>query len=203
MAHESRRSEALQALTALKKSSNADLLREVERLPENMTGEVIDGELFVMGRPSFAHQNVQAELNYLMRRGGGGGPTGWLSLPEVEVRFPSSELVVPDVSGWRAERIAGKEHENPATVRPDWVCEILSDSTRLKDLGPKRAMYARQAVPHLWVIDPLARILEAFALSGSRWVLLGMWAENQTVSEIDPFPELQLELGRWWLPGLT
>ena len=72
-----------------------------------MTGEVIAGELYVMGRPSFAHQNVQAELNYLMRRGGGGGPTGWLILPEVEIRFPSSELVVPD-SGRSASSMRGK-----------------------------------------------------------------------------------------------
>lgn len=186
-------------MTALKKKSNAELLAEVERLPENMTGEVIAGELHVMGRPSFAHQNVQAELNHLMRRGGGGGPTGWLILPEVEIRFPSSELVVPDVSGWRKERIAGFEHENPATVRPDWVCEILSDSTRLKDLGPKRELYARQDIPHLWVIDPQAHILEAFALSTKRWVLLGMWSEAQTVTGLDPFPELTLELARWWL----
>ena len=185
---------------ALKKKSNAELLAEVERLPENMTGEVISGELYVMGRPSIAHQNVQAELISLLRRGGG-GPNGWLILPEVEILFPSSELVVPDVSGWRKERINTFEKQNPVTISPDWVCEILSDSTRLKDLGPKRELFARQGIAHLWVIDPLAHILEAFALTGTRWVLLGMWSEAQTVNGVDPFPELSLELARWWLPA--
>jgi Uma2 family endonuclease len=183
---------------ALKRRSNAELLIEVERLPENMTGEVIDGELHVMGRPSIAHQNVETEVSADLRRSGG-GPGGWLIVPEVEVRFPTDELVVPDLSGWRRERIAGRESENPALVRPDWVCEILSDSTRLKDLGPKRDLYARQGVPHLWVIDPLAHILEAFALERARWVLLGMWSEAQVAVGIEPFPDGRFELARWWL----
>ncbi len=182
---------------ALKKKSNLELLAEVDRLPENMTGEVIDGELYAMGRPSGSHQNVEGELFSDLRRGGGG--SGWLILPEVEVKFSTDELVVPDLSGWRKERIAGFERQNPFTIRPDWVCEILSDSTRLKDLGPKRALYARQGVPHLWEIDPEAHILEAFSLSGPRWVLLGMWSENEVASGIDPFPEAQFDLGRWWL----
>lgn len=183
---------------APKRRSNAELLIEVERLPENMTGEVIDGELHVMGRPSIAHQNVETEVSADLRRSGG-GPGGWLIVPEVEVRFPTDELVVPDLSGWRRERIAGRESESPALVRADWVCEILSDSTRLKDLGPKRDLYARQGVPHLWVIDPLAHILEAFALERARWVLLGMWSEAQVAVGIEPFPDGRFELARWWL----
>ncbi len=80
-----------------------------------MTGEVIDGELHVMGRPSIAHQNVETEVSADLRRSGG-GPGGWLIVPEVELRFPTDELVVPDLTGWRRERIAGRENENPATV---------------------------------------------------------------------------------------
>lgn len=184
---------------ALKKKSNLELLSEIERLPENMTGEVIGGELYVMGRPSGAHQNVEMEVGNDLRHGGGG--SGWLILAEVEVRFPSNELVVPDISGWRRERIAGSERQNPFTVRPDWVCEILSDSTRIKDLGPKRDLYGRQGVPHLWVIDPEAHILEAFALTNARWVLLGMWSEAQIATGIEPFPDARFELSRWWLPA--
>jgi Uma2 family endonuclease len=183
---------------ALKGRSNAELLVEVERLPPNMTGEVIDCELHVRGRPSIAHQNVETEVSADLRRSSG-GPGGWLIVPEVELRFPSDELVVPDLTGWRRERIAGREHENPATVRPDWVCEILSDSTRLKDLGPKRALFARQGVPHLWVIDPLTHILEAFLLDQGRWVLLGMWSEAEVAAGVEPFPDARFELARWWL----
>lgn len=186
---------------ARQKKSNVELLLEVERLPENMVGEVIDGDLHVMSRPSGFHQNTLAEVAAASRTGSGGGGSGWLILPEVEVRFPTQELVVPDLTGWRAERIAGQERQNPYTVRPDWVCEILSASTRLKDLGPKRTLYARQGVPHLWLIDPEAQSLEAFGLSGGRWLLLGMWSESQMAAGVDPFPEVQFDLSRWWLPG--
>jgi len=183
---------------ALQRKSNLELIAEAERLPESLTGEVIDGELYVMGRPSGAHQCVEAEVATDLRRGGGGG--GWLILPEVEVRFPTDELIVPDLTGWRQERIAGFERQNPFTIRPDWVCEILSDSTRIKDLGPKRSLYARHAVPHLWVIDPEAHILESFGLDGARWVLLGMWSEAEIALGVEPFPAARFELGRWWLP---
>lgn len=186
---------------ALEKRSNAELLEEVARLPERMTGEVIDGELYVMGRPTPGHQNVEGEVTGALRFGGGGKPPppGWLILPEVEVRFPTLEQVGPDVSGWLRARLAGREHENPVVVRPDWVCEILSDSTRRKDLGPKRELYAAQHIPHLWIIDPEAHVLEAFALAAGRWSLLGTWSEDDVVTGVAPFPDAAFELTRWWL----
>ena len=181
------------------KKSAEQLLAELERLPENMVGEVIDGELWTMGRPSGPHQNAQTELSFDLRRGGGGPSNRWLILNEVELLFPSREVVVPDLTGWRRERIAGHEDDNPYTIRPDWVCEVLSPSTRLKDLGPKRQLYARQFIPHLWVIDPQSRSLEAFELQQARWSLLGMWSQREIVSGIAPFPEFTFDLSRWWL----
>lgn len=188
-------------MVALKRKSIAELRDELERLPEHLTGEVIDGELHVMGRPSQAHQTVEGELFSNLRRGGGGGPpaAGWRFMIEVAVTFPSGELVVPDVAGWRSEHLAGHEAENPVTVRPDWVCEVLSPSTRLKDLGPKRSLYARQGVPHLWVVDPEARTLEAFELAKDRWMLLGTWGDAGAASGVAPFPSLTLDLAGWWL----
>lgn len=186
---------------ALKKRSHAELLEEVARLPEHMTGEIIDGELYVMGRPSPSHQNVEGEVTGVLRFGGGGKPppSGWLILPEVEVRFPTLELVVPDVAGWLRSRFDGRERENPVVVRPDWVCEILSDSTRRKDLGPKRQLYARQEIPHLWIIDPEAHVFEAFSLAAHRWSLVGTWSGGEVVTGVPPFPDAAFELSRWWL----
>ncbi len=183
---------------ALKKKSHDELLAEIARLPEHMTGELVAGELHVMGRPSGAHQNVELELGHDLRHGGG-NTNGWLILTEVEVLFPGKELVVPDLTGWRRENIAGHERDNPYTIRPDWVCEVLSPSTRVKDIGPKRRLYARHGVPHLWLIDPESRVLEAFKLQQDLWLHLGTWTEADTVTNLEPFPELTFELSRWWL----
>ncbi len=185
--------------TAQRLKTNAELLRELATLPDEQTGEVIDGSVYVMGRPGLRHQTVEDEVVSLLKRGGPRGPGGWRFASEVSVRFPTDEEVVPDLSGWRAERIDGHFDDNPIRVRPDWVCEILSDSTRAKDLGAKRLLYARQGVPHLWLIDPVARVLEAFELVGAAWQLQGTWSADAVVKGLAPWPELTIQLADWWL----
>lgn len=189
--------------TALKKKSNLELLEQASKLEHPLCGEVIDGELFVMGRPTFGHMNVEGEVFMDLRRGSSGPPPpGWIFIQEVEVRFlATNEQAVPDISGWRTERVESHLKENPITVTPNWVCEVLSESTRRKDLGKKRDLYARHGVPHLWIIDPDARVLEAFALSGATWMLQGTWTEDAVVSGLAPFPEQSFQLARWWAPG--
>jgi Uma2 family endonuclease len=186
--------------TAPRLKSNAELLREIAALPDDQTGEVIDGALHVMGRPPLRHQTTEDEVIILLKKGGPGGRGGsWVFASEVSVRFSTDEEVVPDVAGWRRERLRDRLDENPIRVRPDWVCEILSDSTRLKDLGPKRKLYAQQGVPYLWFIDPQARVLEAFELVGSAWQLQGTWSRDDVVKGLTPFPELTSQLRDWWL----
>ena len=185
---------------AIKRKSNRELLAEVAALPERLTGEVIDGELHVMSRPTPAHQEAEAGLMSALKFGGGGPlASAWYFQHEVEILFPSEELAVPDVSGWRSERIAGHRNDNPIEIVPDWVCEVLSDSTRRKDLGPKRDLFARHGLKHLWLVDPAAQVLEAFALSERRWTLLGTWTGAAEVTGLAPFPELKFQLARWWL----
>ncbi|MDE2791595.1 MAG: Uma2 family endonuclease [Paracoccaceae bacterium] len=53
---------------------------------------------------------------------------------------------------------------------PDWVCELLSPSTRQLDQSEMRDLYAREGVRHLWFVDPDARTLEAFELREGRWL---------------------------------
>ena len=189
-------------MTARRIRSNADLCREAEDLPPPLVGEVIDGVLHTMGRPPPAHANIEGGIVIDLRegrRGGGPPPSGWYIQAEVEVRFPNDEKAIPDVAGWRNERIKGHRNDKPIRITPDWACEILSDSTRRKDLGPKRTMYARHGVGHLWIVDPSTRQLDAFALDpGARWVLLGSWFDDATV-EVAPFEGVPLELCRWWL----
>lgn len=197
---EARHSEGV--TTALRLPSNAELCERANALPPPLVGEVIAGVLYAMGRPSPAHANVEEGLIIDLREGrrnGGPPPAGWYFKIEVEVRFDTDEKAVPDVAGWRTERIAGHRNENPIRIVPDWVCEILSDSTRRKDLGVKRDLYARQHVGHLWIVDPDVRQLEAFALdSEGRWVLLGSWFDDAVV-DIAPFSGVPMSMDRWWL----
>lgn len=188
--------------SAARSFTNAELCEQAGALAEPLVGEVVDGVLYTMGRPAPAHANVEKGVLIDLSggpRGGGPPPLAWYIQAEVEIRFANDEKAVPDVSAWRSERIAGHRNDNPIRIVPDWVCEVLSDSTRKKDLGPKRDMYARQGVGHLWIVDPDAHVLEAFVLgSERRWELLGTWVED-AVAEVAPFDGTPLSLGRWWL----
>jgi Uma2 family endonuclease len=82
-------------------------------------------------------------------------------------------------------------------VVPDWVGEILSPSTARDDRVIKMPVYARYGVPCLWLVDPLTRSLETFALEQGRWVVIGLYGD-QAEANIPPFQEIALQLGELW-----
>jgi Uma2 family endonuclease len=82
-------------------------------------------------------------------------------------------------------------------VAPDWLCEILSPGTEKKDRGPKRRIYAKYGVRHLWYINPRTRTLEVFALQGKNWLLTDTFVDNEEVCAA-PFSEHRFELGILW-----
>ena len=170
-------------------------------IPENMTGEIIDGELIVTPRPSRKHLYAASSLGNLVgppyHFGRGGGPGGWIILDEPEIEL-GENILVPDLAGWRRERFPQSEETNWISVVPDWVCEILSPSTIRVDKVKKMGLYAEHGVRHLWLIDPSARTLDAFELASGRWVVLGTYVENDK-ARAEPFCEVEIELGGLWL----
>ena len=82
-------------------------------------------------------------------------------------------------------------------VAPDWVCEVLSVSTRRLDLHGKRPVYAREGVAHLWLVDPADRALEAFELRDGRWVPIAGARDDGPVC-IRPFDAVTFSLGDLW-----
>lgn len=173
--------------------------------PETMVAEVIDGSLSLMPRPKPRHANaaglLSGDLHGPFRRGRG-GPGGWVFLPEPELHLgPKPDIVVPDLAGWRRERVTDDllADEAPAhiTIVPDWVCEVLSDKTEALDRGKKRRIYRREGVKHYWIVDPRIQTLEVFRLEGGRWVEVDTW-EGEALVRAEPFDAIELELGALW-----
>ncbi|MBZ0115959.1 MAG: Uma2 family endonuclease [Sandaracinaceae bacterium] len=128
-----------------------------------------------------------------------GGPGGWWILPGLDVELDKHDVVRPDLEGWRRERLSKPWDERAITVRPDWVCEVLSPSNARHDRVTKSALYARHGIPFYWVIDPAERTLEAYVLDGERWKLGGSWTDD-AVARIPPFEAIELELKRLFPP---
>ncbi|GKT07408.1 Uma2 family endonuclease [Desulforhabdus sp. TSK] len=172
-------------------------------IPENMIGEILNGELIVTPRPAPRHMHVATVLSGEIEppyRRGRGGPGGWIFLIEVEIKL-GEDIVVPDIAGWRRERFPTELEHNWIPIAPDWVCEVLSPSTVRTDKVRKMPLYATQNVGHIWLIDPANLTLDAFRLESGRWSLLGSFSEHDTV-RIEPFQETEIHLGDLWIETL-
>lgn len=169
-------------------------------IPDHMTGEIISGELIVTPKPAPRHARAAFALGSRIGPrydfGEGGGPGGWILLPEVEIMF-GENLLVPDWSGWRKQRFPGWPENNWFSKAPDWICEILSPATAATDKIRKMDIYARFEVSYYWLIDPRDRTLEAFLLKSGIWAKIGGFMGNAKV-RAEPFSEVEFDLGSFW-----
>ena len=110
---------------------------------------------------------------------GRGGPGGWRILFEPELHL-GNDVAVPDVAGWRRERMPALPERAYWTEAPDWLCEVLSPSTAAIDRAKKLAIYARERVAHVWLVDPVARTLEILRLGAGRWTIVSIFTERDT-----------------------
>jgi Uma2 family endonuclease len=186
------------ARPANRRAAYEDLLRA----PPHKVAEIIDGELILSPRPAGPHSAAAAalgeELGPPFKRGRG-GPGGWIILDEPELHL-GGDVLVPDLGGWRRETMAVIANEPYFTIRPDWVCEVLSPSTERFDRGNKIALYARAGVRHVWLVNPLQRTLEVLRLSPERpqeWLTVGVFREDARV-RAEPFEAFELELDVLW-----
>lgn len=168
-------------------------------IPENMTGEIIGGELHVSPRPSRRHTNAASTLGGELIpafRFGRGGPGGWIIIIEPEIGL-GEDILVPDLAGWKRERFPVEEPHNWISTVPDWVCEVLSPGTVGKDKIKKMPVYAQHGIPHCWLIDPIEKTLEIYRLQTGKWLILGMYAENARL-RAEPFQEIEIDLSNLW-----
>jgi Uma2 family endonuclease len=106
-------------------------------------------------------------------------------------------VVVPDLAGWRRERLPRLPDEAFFSLAPDWACEVISPSTAAMDRVKKLAIYARESVAHAWLIDPLAPDPEVLRLESQRWLIAGTWSDHDVV-RAEPFAAIELDLTLLW-----
>ncbi len=171
-------------------------------LPEHLTGEILNGQLHTQPRPRGPHAWAESVLGSELMGPfgqGRGGPGGWWILVEPEIHFVrDTEVAVPDLAGWRRERMPAIPQGHRFEVAPDWICEILSPATESKDRRIKMPLYAHYGVAYLWLIDPDRRLLEAYVLEDGQWRLLGEFRDQSSVA-VAPFEAVTLALGDLWV----
>jgi len=164
-----------------------------------MVAELVGGALHLHPRPASRHARASFKIAGRLDdpfENGIGGPGGWFLAIEPELHL-GADVVVPDLAGWRRERMGAFPDAPAIELVPDWVCEILSPGTRRFDLTEKRALYGARGVAFLWLLDPQAELLEAFALQGGSWVLAGT-AQGDDEVRLAPFEATGFPLSALW-----
>jgi Uma2 family endonuclease len=185
---------------ATKVSPFEELLAEIDRLPEHLSGEIIEpGEIRTMSRPLARHRRAAGQC---YRALGGAdeasGGSGWWIEQEPAVRF-GERLANPDIAGWRVERSPEPPDGYPITLVPDFCCEVLSPSTARDDRLIKLPLYARSGVEWIWLIDPSLRAVEVYqAERGNPMMVAG--AKDAEATRLPPF-DLEISLARFWFPS--
>jgi Uma2 family endonuclease len=171
-------------------------------LPEHVVGEIVDGELYVSPRPALRHAVASSalggELGPPFQRGRG-GPGGWWILDEPELHL-GTDVLVPDLAGWRRVRMPVIPDTAFLTLAPDWVCEVVSPKTGRLDRRKKLPVSAREGIGHLWLVDPLQRTLEVLRLDDGRWTIVATHGDDDCV-RAEPFEAVGLELSALWTDG--
>jgi Uma2 family endonuclease len=168
-------------------------------VPDHLVAEILDGELHVSPRPAPRHAGTSSGIGGLLWGPfdrGRGGPGGWRILFEPELHL-SADVVVPDLAGWRRERLPTLPEEAYFALAPDWVCEVLSPSTASIDRVKKLSIYARERVPHAWLVDPFAKTLEVLRLENGRWSIVATHAALDVV-RAEPYDAMELDLSLLW-----
>jgi Uma2 family endonuclease len=173
--------------------------QDVLTAPPDKVTEIINGKLHVFPRPSLPHSLVASVLGTVVSMPfmhGRGGPGGWIILDEPELHL-AEDILVPDLAGWRRERLPTIDRVAYTTLAPDWSCEVLSPSTEKIDRSEKLAIYAAAGVRHVWLINPTIRTLEVLRIGDGKCVTLSVHCDDQQF-RAEPFEAILLELATLW-----
>lgn len=173
---------------------------DVLAAPPDRMANLIEGDLYLHPRPRFGHARAVLRLGAAIDQSFGAdeGPDGWWIFYEPQLRLGRS-APSPDIAGWRRTSLPDVEADTAwVEIRPDWICEVISPATEAFDRTEKRDLYRRMAVPHLWLLDPISRVLEVFHHSGETWTLVGSHSGDARC-RVEPFEALEIDLARLWI----
>jgi len=181
---------------ALRPATYEDLLK----VPDNLVAELIDGELYTSPRPASRYARASSAIGAKLFNSfdsGDGGPGGWWIIDEPELHL-AGNAIVPDLAGWRRERMPIFPDAAAFDVAPDWLCEVQSPSTARIDRVKKLPIYKEHRMQHVWLVDPVDRTLEVLRLENDRWVVAGNYAGDDVV-RAEPFEAVEIDLGALWI----
>jgi len=168
-------------------------------LAEEPVAELVGGNLYTSPRLSLAASVSASALSAALASATQptrGDADAWWILFEPELQL-LDDVLVPDLAGWKRERLARPPETAAIDLVPDWICEVLSPRTESFDRAHKLPAYARHGIPHAWLVDPALRSLEVLRRERGRFVHITSFAADERAC-VEPFESLALDLTQLW-----
>ena len=133
--------------------------------------EYIEGEVFMAPAAPLYHSNFIAELlttikNYLRRN-----KNGYAFPDDVDVHLPDGNIFKPDLVVVTKENAGILKQGKAILGVPDMVVEVLSRSTRKRDLTVKKDAYEKNGVKEYWIVDPYMKAVDVYLLHDGKYKL--------------------------------
>ncbi len=143
---------AMEYNAAMRRQGSYDV-KDYYAMPEDRRIELIDGVIYNMSAPTSAHQSIAGEVFYQLKqqiKEQGGECMPFFAPVDVRLDCDERTMVQPDVLILCDRSKLTKWGIDGA---PDFVLEIISDSTRKKDMYIKSIKYLDAGVREYWIID--------------------------------------------------
>ncbi len=166
-------------------------------LPEDETGELVDGRLEEEEVPDSIHELIVTWLTTLFRTWLAGH--GFILGSGVKLAVSPQRGRKPDVVVYLPEgRIP--EARGVVTVPPDIVIEIVSPSPRdeRRDRVDKMDEYAAFGVPYYWIVDPALGTIEVFERSADGRYVRALAATSGSIDDVPGCAGLSLSIDALW-----
>jgi Uma2 family endonuclease len=158
--------------------------------------ELHEGELSVTPAPGTRHQRVKANLFVILFHHVRSRGLGDLFDAPTDCIMSDITVVQPDilfVDAGHASRVSERAIEGAPTL----AIEILSPSTEHIDRRRKLHLYARHGVAHYWIVDPVARTIDAYTLEDRAYTVSARLSGEQPAA-LPPFDDLALDPASIW-----
>jgi Uma2 family endonuclease len=173
----------------------ADQFLQLGEDPPGVRLELVEGEIAVSPSPVPEHSFVEIKLIFLLENHIQSQQLGELHR-DVDTILNRFTVRRPDILFFSKERthlIGKKAMEGP----PDLAIEIISPSSVEIDRIDKFAQYRDAGVANYWIVDPLAKTIEAWRLEAGQYIPAGRGEKNEMV-QLPPFTDLSIPLSRLW-----
>ena len=145
--------------------------------------EIIGGEKFMAPAANLTHSGIIMRLGMIIGTYLSNNKSGYVFSDDVDVHFSDGTLYKPDLVVILKENEKILNWSSNIYGAPDMVVEVLSKSTKKKDLTIKKDTYEAHGVKEYWIVDPFSKSVSVYLLQDGKY----FWADEYAIFDESDF----------------